>query len=164
LRGSCEPLCDATPSQHDTSLLCAPPLHPLLKTCLAAVQVDKMLLREMGCALIARNEHGRRQFGGSCSMPASNGHSNAAADRLAASPTAVPASAADNSGGSGCALVYLAHCKPELCNALLDANWTPAQLTSFAIIGRVPAVLTGFRPRHGVMRMLTRSRLAQVGA
>ena len=88
-----------------------------------------MLLQEMGCALIPRNEHGRRAFGGNSSRPAVNGHAQAAASQLAEGIDA-------NTGG--CALVYLAHCKPELCDALLDANWTPAQLASFAIIGMGP--------------------------
>lgn len=33
------------------------------------------------------------------------------------------------------ALVYLPHCKPELTESLLAANWTPRGLTSFAFIG-----------------------------
>ena len=93
-----------------------------------------MLLQEMGCALIPRNEHGRRAFGGDSSPTAANGHAHTTASRPAEAMSA---------GAGGCALVYLAHCKPELCNALLDANWTPAQLASFAIIGRGPGALLG---------------------
>jgi hypothetical protein len=105
--------------------------------CSYAVQVDKMLLHELGCALIPRNEHGRRAFGAASHSSAANGHAHAAAGRRAGGLSA---------GAGGCALVYLAHCKPELCNALLDANWTPAQLASFAIIGGVSQSV--FVPGH----------------
>ena len=88
-----------------------------------------MLLQEMGCALIPRNEHGRRAFGGNSSRPTANGRAHAAG---------MPTEGVDADTG-GCALVYLAHCKPELCDALLDANWTPAQLASCAIIGGEPS-------------------------
>lgn len=113
------------------------------------VQVDKVLLREMGCALIPRNEHGRRVFGGS--LTGSGASAGAAAAGLGAADrhvdhgiTANGAAAANGNGGGsgqpqsqGSALVYLAHCKPELCNALLDANWSPGQLAAFAVIGEL---------------------------
>lgn len=113
--------------------------------CSYAVQVDKLLLHELGCALIPCNEHGRRAFGGDSHSSAINRHAHAADSRPAERGSAGAGSAPDGSG-RGCALVYLAHCKPELCNALLDANWTPAQLASFAIIGGVSQSL--FDPGH----------------
>lgn len=115
-------------------------------------QVDKLLLREVGCALIARNEHGRRAFGAAASLArtssttSANGGGGAAGATQRHGQQHGGASGGGGSGGdgsatrgpdcgAGSALVYLAHCKPELGNALLDANWTPAQLASFAVIG-----------------------------
>jgi hypothetical protein len=107
-----------------------------------------MLLQEVGCALITRNEHGRRAFGRDTHSPAVNGHDNSTASRPAKGGSA---------GAGGCALVYLAHCKPELCNALLDANWTPAQLASFAIIGGNSSWLPSARRRRTQFNAVQRS-------
>lgn len=117
-------------------------------------QVDKLLLREMGCALIPRNEHGRRVFdgGGSNATAAAaqqaNGSSRAAGD--ASGGGGGDPSHASSRGGA--ALVYLAHCKPELCNALLDANWSPGQLASFAVIGE--SVFAGGTKAKSVIEMI----------
>ena len=110
--------------------------------------MDKLLLREVGCALIARNEHGRRAFGAAASLArassttSANGGGGAAGATQRHGQQQGGASGGGGSGatggpdgGAGSALVYLAHCKPELGNALLDANWTPAQLASFAVVG-----------------------------